>query len=345
MEKYLEKDKLVSVIIPVYNSEKYLTPALDSIRNQTYRNIEIIIIYDKSTDKTEEMLESAAAEDNRICIIKNEKKAGIAFALNLGLDAAKGDYIARMDADDISLPDRFEKQVAFLESHPDVIVCGGAIRKIVNDKLENKAFVYPTDTDNIRAGMLFKNEFAHPAVMFNAKLLKESGMRYDVTCPGEDYNLWIRLSKDYKMANLSDVILHFRSFAESTSNRDIAIAEREITRYQNQLLEIYGIEPSLEHPVYYGAKSKEELERLENLINKFMAYQSKNCSFAQFRGYCEGMYHNTENATGMCINSHSRFFRVFGQLYKDMGWTGRGKDFIFSNAKSLIRRSYRLIRR
>lgn len=345
MEKSLEKDKLVSVIIPAYNSEKYLTPALDSIRNQTYQRLEIIVIYDKSTDATEQILDAAAAEDSRIVIIKNDKKAGIAYALNLGLAAANGEYIARMDSDDISMPDRISKQVAFLESHPDIIMCGGAIQKIVNDKLEKKPFIYPTDSANIRAGMIFKNEFAHPTVMFNAKLLKASGMTYDVTCPGEDYNLWIRLSKDYKMANLPDVVLNFRCFPESTSNKDIAIAEREITRYQNQLLEIYGIEPGLKHPVFYGAHSMDELAQLESYINQFMRMQSKNCSFKQFRGYCEGMYHNTENFAKVKINSHRRFFMAFGDLYKEMGWSGRGADAITSFVKNLPRRIYHLIKR
>ena len=129
---------LVSVIMSVYNGEKYLVQAIDSILNQTYQNFEFIIIDDCSTDNSSHILQEYAKKDSRIKIIKKEKNIGIkGFIenLNLGISIAEGKYIARMDADDISLPERFQKQVTFLENNPEIFMVGAQI-DFINEKNE-----------------------------------------------------------------------------------------------------------------------------------------------------------------------------------------------------------------
>lgn len=120
----IENLPLVSVLMPVYNSEKYIRDAIDSILNQTYRKFELLIIYDSSSDKTEEIVNNYKIKDDRIKVIKNELPGGIIGALNTGFKYSKGDYIARMDSDDISKPDRFECQLEYFETYKNIGLVG-----------------------------------------------------------------------------------------------------------------------------------------------------------------------------------------------------------------------------
>ena len=115
----------ISVVMPAYNAENYIREAIDSILAQTFRDFEFLIIDDGSTDHTVEIIRSYS--DSRIRLYQNERNMGVAATLNRGLDLARGEYIARMDADDISLPERFAKQAAYMDAHPDVAVCGSNI--------------------------------------------------------------------------------------------------------------------------------------------------------------------------------------------------------------------------
>ena len=131
-------NSLVSVIIPVYNVEKYVKEAIKSIQNQTYENLEIIVIYDGSIDDTYNIVEKLAKEDNRIKLYKNEKNLKIVKTLNRALSLANGEYISRMDGDDISAPDRIEKKVKFLEENKEFDLVGCQV-EVVN---ENDTFLY-----------------------------------------------------------------------------------------------------------------------------------------------------------------------------------------------------------
>lgn len=197
----------ISVVMPVYNGEKYLREAIDSILNQTLSDFEFIIINDASTDKTEEIIKSYT--DNRIKYLKNEKNLGVAGTLNKGLDVAKGEYIARMDADDISLPLRFEKQVKFMDKHRNIAVCGGVMEHFGAD--DNKKAYTVLGIDNMRINFLFDSCLFHPTVMMRKSVIENEHYRYDTQFDKvEDFELWTRLVLKYGIDNINQTLLKYR---------------------------------------------------------------------------------------------------------------------------------------
>jgi len=207
---------IISVLMPVYNGEKYLKDSIDSILNQTYKNFEFIIIDDGSTDKTEEIIKSYS--DKRIRFIKNEKNLGIVKSLNLGIDLARGKYIARMDADDISLPERFEKQVEFMENHPEVNVCGSWI-----EYFGARSGVWKTlkSDAKIKVGLLFGSQLAHPTILAKKEVFVSYPYREEYK-DAEDYHLWVLMSKDYTFSNLQEVLLRYRIHEDQISQKYLA---------------------------------------------------------------------------------------------------------------------------
>ena len=159
----------VSVLMPVYNRKEYAPDAVESILRQTYKDFEFIIIDDGSTDGVTDLLREYASKDSRIVLIE-QSNTGYSRALNRGLQAARGELIARMDSDDVSLPGRFERQVEFLRAHPDVVALGGQVTMIDEDGDELAPLPHLTDSKRIEQrllGAIESNEgaLAHPAVM------------------------------------------------------------------------------------------------------------------------------------------------------------------------------------
>jgi glycosyltransferase involved in cell wall biosynthesis len=205
---------LISVIMPVYNAEKYLDKSIQSIINQTYKNFEFIIIDDGSTDNSLIIINQFSNNDQRIIVITRENK-GLVFSLNEGISRAKGKYIARMDADDISILNRFELQVDYLESNNDVIACGGQLTTFSDENSKINKVSYPTSIIQSNARLLFSVSIAHPAAMMKRSVLSEimtdDGYIYDekYKCI-EDYDLWSRLIKYGSFNNLNEVVLKYR---------------------------------------------------------------------------------------------------------------------------------------
>ena len=211
---------LVSVIMSVYNGEKYLVQAIYSILNQTYQNFEFIIIEDCSTDNSLDILEEYAKKDSRIKIIKKEKNIGIkGFIenLNLGISIAKGKYIARMDQDDISLPERFQKQVIFLENNPEISMVGAQI-DFINEKNEIIGEkIGALEHEEIVNKMTSQIQLFHPAIMFR----NHQNIKYRekfIYC--EDYDLYLNLiTQGKKLANINEKLLHYRILESSISRK------------------------------------------------------------------------------------------------------------------------------
>lgn len=201
---------LVSVILPCYNAEKFIEASIASIISQTYSNLEIIAIDDSSTDNTFSILQILSKNDNRIKILHNEKNAGLVFSLNKGIVNAKGKYIARMDADDISLPQRIEKQIKFMEQHTDVALCGSGYLIINSENKETGKISLPSENEEIKAALLFTNAFAHPTVVIRKEILERCGLYEEGLVPAEDYELWIRIAENYKIANIPAYLLKYR---------------------------------------------------------------------------------------------------------------------------------------
>lgn len=207
----------VSVLLSVHDGLPYLEEAVDSILKQTFADFEFLIVDDASTDGTLAYLESL--DDPRISIIKHGIKQGLAKSLNEMTRVAAGRLIARMDADDISEPERLERQVAFLESHPDVGVLGTAATMI--DERGNNLRSYPILTGHlpIKWRALFANPLVHPSVMLRREILLANP--YDESYPNsQDYELWSRLlfEKGIRFANLDERLLRYRLHASSTTS-------------------------------------------------------------------------------------------------------------------------------
>ena len=213
---------LVSVIIPAYNERPdMIIDSINSILNQTYKSIELHIFDDSTKDKTREAIDQFTS-DPRVNIYRFEKRVGFIKSLNLGLETAKGTFIARMDGDDWSFPDRFEKEVAFLQSHQNVMVVGGQMNIMDAEGNITSSRSYPTDGIKFSLFSCIRNPLAHPTIMMRREIV-DKGYRYDETLKmSEDLDLWLRLMNDgYKLANIPDTVLNYRvmdNFLEKRSS-------------------------------------------------------------------------------------------------------------------------------
>ena len=208
----------VSVIMPVYNGEKFVGEAIESILNQTFSDFELIIIDDASTDGTLEVVRKFP--DGRIRIIRNHENIGIARSRNKGLREAQGEYIAVHDSDDISYPERFELQVKFLDNHPEVAAVGSWYVVIDENGEELERVKLWTRDDDIKAVLLKKNQFAHGAMMIRKECLKAvGGYRHIERC--EDYDLCLRLAERYKLANLPRFLYKYRRHPGQAVNDEL----------------------------------------------------------------------------------------------------------------------------
>lgn len=196
---------LVSVILPVYNAERYLKESINSILAQSFSNFEFLIFNDGSSDKSGTII--LEFKDSRIRYFESANNVGYVEHLNHGLKIAKAKYIARMDADDIARPDRLLKQYEFLEKNKEYIVCGTWFNVIG----KNHAVQLPVDNDDIKLRMLSITPFCHPSIMIRTEVLQRNGILYDNEyIPAEDHELWCRLAEYGKFANLQETLLQYR---------------------------------------------------------------------------------------------------------------------------------------
>ncbi len=204
----LNENPKVSVLMAVYNSAKYLKPSIESILNQTFIDFEFIIIDDCSSDNSLSLLESY--QDKRIKIIKNVKNQGLTKNLNKGLKIARGDYVARMDDDDISSLDRLEKQYNFMERNKEVFLCGSL--GYVIDENGKRIGEKNLEIKNIKKRLLFNNQFIHSSLFF------KRGVFYDESFErAQDYEFVLRIASKYKVANLEERLVEWRKRKTSLS--------------------------------------------------------------------------------------------------------------------------------
>ena len=217
----------VSVVIPVYNAERYLEQAIESVSGQSFRELEIIAINDGSTDRSGQILDRLATGDARLRVI-HQANSGIVDSLNRGIALARGHYIARMDGDDVSMRERFMTQVAFLDGHADVVCVGGQCHDVGPHDTLLDYYEFPTGHDDIEQMLLHGHGgvLRHPAVLIRKSALEQVGgyrKQYE-WC--EDLDLWLRLAEIGKLANLPDVVLHYRQHPKSVvrTKRDIQLS-------------------------------------------------------------------------------------------------------------------------
>lgn len=212
-------DPKVSVVMPVYNAEKYLNEAIQSILAQSFTDFEFIIIDDRSTDSSLEIIQKYAHRDPRIVILHNKENLRICHTLNRGLQVTRADLVARMDADDWSFPDRLEHQYNFMTKHPDVVVSGGVVEVCDADLKRVGNRKYPKTDSEIRNKIFRFSPFAHPAVMYRKEpVIKVGGYSHPLV-DAEDYDLYFRLGNEGKFANLGHTLIKYRVNDDSVSNR------------------------------------------------------------------------------------------------------------------------------
>jgi len=205
-------EPLVSVLIPCYNVEKYVEESVNSILNQTYTNLEVIAINDCSTDNTKAKLQQLALMDSRITVIDNQTNLKLIKTLNKGIGLCKGEYIARMDADDISLPTRIEKEVDFLEKNKDHDIVSTQFYAFRSEN-PGKRYLHhsPLLDSELRAYMLFKSGICHPAVLIRKRVFTELCLKFEQEyLHVEDYALWSEAIYKTKIANISEPLLLYR---------------------------------------------------------------------------------------------------------------------------------------
>ena len=199
---------LVSVVISVYNAEQYIREALDSILSQSFAEYEIFLFDDGSSDGTRAILNTYS--DKRLMVHSSSCNLGLATQVNKGLDLARGKYIARMDGDDVAHPDRFLRQIKFLEENPEIGICGTFAERFNYDGVSH-LWKFPTAHEHIQASLLFRGSFCNPSTMMRREVVEMHSLRYDSDFPPcEDYHMWYRLLKVTRGANLTDVLLRYR---------------------------------------------------------------------------------------------------------------------------------------
>jgi glycosyltransferase involved in cell wall biosynthesis len=215
------KSPTVSVIMGIYKEpEEWIRTSINSILDQTFSDFEFIIINDKPDRiENERLLEEYRQKDSRIIALSNEQNLGLIQTLNKGLKIAKGKYFARMDADDISLPARFEKQVEVMEQNPHIIVCGSKFEKFGSDR--DYRFIFPEKSEDIKELLVKQCCIAHPTTMIRKSALTEKNLLYDESAiHAEDYKLWSDLYDSGDFYNIQETLLKYRVSDTQVSSGD-----------------------------------------------------------------------------------------------------------------------------
>ena len=272
----------VTVLMPVYNGEKYLREAIESILKQDFSDFEFLIINDGSTDSSKEIISSYS--DSRICIVDNEKNIGLVSTLNKGLDLALGEYIARMDCDDISVKSRLSVQVRLMDENKDLGASGSFYRLLRKNKKSISDF--PISNDEIKAFMVFNCPIAHPSAIIRNSIIKMHNLKYSseyIHC--EDYNLWSQISEFAQLANTSEVLLSYRVHENQiTGNVKLVSAKnKSLNAIRLRHLKMLGVIPNEEELAIHNlisngekAENEEQLKSAEIWLKKISNINDEN---------------------------------------------------------------------
>ena len=210
---------MVSVVMSAYNSERFIGEAIQSILNQTWKDFELIILDDCSRDDTPKIISEYTKVDRRIKPFSNKVNLGGCLSLDRGMKAAKGKYIAVMDNDDWSYPDRLKKQVDFLEKHPGVGIVGGTMEIMDENGIISAKRQYHRNDTSIRKNIFRYSPFSHPLIMVRRSVLETVGYSNCEFAPADDYEMYFRIGTVSKFANLKDTILKYRVVSNSLTQR------------------------------------------------------------------------------------------------------------------------------
>ncbi len=277
----------VTVLMPVYNAAPFLAEAVQSILRQTFTNFEFLIIDDGSTDESVAVIREF--QDPRIRLLHNGTNLGLVTSLNKGLNLARGEYIARMDADDISRPERLKCQVSFMDANPRVGVCGSWVRLI--STTDNKVRKLPKSSEEIRCWQFHTVGVAHPSVILRRQFFSDHGLLYDPSFRHvEDYELWGRAIQYMEFANIQKVLLDYRISPEQIC---AVHAEEQLATVApirlNRLLEL-GIEPTQSeqqlHEMIVNNSLTPESEYLDRAEQWLLQLESANNAVGKYPSDC-----------------------------------------------------------
>lgn len=246
MEK---SNPLVSIVIPVHNGEKYIKESIDSCLNQTYKNIEIIVVDDKSEDRTLEILKEYG---QKLTVIPVEKQNGLGNVINIGIRASKGKYIARMDADDIMYPTRIEKQIQYLESNPNCVAVGGQIDIIDENSSITGHRDYAIDDRDIKKNRFLFQPFAHPAVTLRKSTVEEIGLYPENMWKVEDVKFFLILSTKGEFHNLEDTVLKYRMTFKTESQSKMLDHFKKTNEIRKWAIKELNIKPTFREYVIWN---------------------------------------------------------------------------------------------
>ncbi|WP_051291354.1 glycosyltransferase family 2 protein [Pedobacter glucosidilyticus] len=241
----------ITVFMAVYNGERYLQEAIDSILHQTFKNFELLIINDGSTDNSENII--LQNKDPRIRLINNPKNQGLVITRNIGLQEAKGKYIAILDSDDIALPQRLEIQYNFMESHQDIAICGSKALQFNHLKEEVLIDVH---TDYLAERLIFGNVFVNSSIILRREAALQVG-GYQNYSLGEDYDLALRISESYPIANLNEILVKYRIHQHNitlTENKALTQEELKIIKalYLRCSIDVSEREIAIHHAILHN---------------------------------------------------------------------------------------------
>lgn len=246
-----------------YNAAPYITSAIQSVLDQSLCDFELLIVNDGSTDKTVEIIKNFC--DPRIRLIENDRNRGLGFTRNVALKEAKGEFLAILDSDDIANPYRLEKQLAYLDKHPDVAIVGGSAHIIdINGNKTGDTIIPPNNSDRMRAILLFTNTFVHSTATMRTAVFREIGGYPDHTV-AQDYGLFVRIAQKHKVENLPEYLVDYRMHDSNITLRkknSIRQELKEILSYQLNLL-------SIDHEDIYTATILDPIQQSTHSIDRY----------------------------------------------------------------------------
>ena len=250
----IDKKPLISIVLPCYNSQDYIENCINSITEQDWNNYELIIIDDGSSDNTNNIIKKYS--NIKLRYVKNNTNKGIVHSLNKGISMAKGEYIARIDSDDLMHKNRLSKQVNYLEEYPEIALVGSW--QFIIDKLGKVIGLkqYPVQHEEIKLLLPFENPFSHPSIMIRSNIIKTIGYNEKYTnC--EDYNLWEKIVSKNITANIPECLTYYRSHPLNNCKEYIRLQKQSALELQSTMMNKYGLNPTIEELVLHGAISSD----------------------------------------------------------------------------------------
>lgn len=308
------KKPLVTVLLPVYNNEQ-INVCIDSVLNQTYTDFELLIIDNASTDKTTDVIKSY--NDKRIKLIINDKNIGPTGSLNKGINLIDTKYIARIDADDLMLPERLQKQVEFMETNPEYGIVGSWTKHIdENGNLSPINKLCITD-EGIRAYMMIQSPFYHPAVMLRTSVLKDNNLNYNLDIRvAVEYELWNKILKYSKGSNLPEVLTYYRISSNSLTNKNAKLKVIEYLKVRENVCLDHNETQVLKSLEYEKKDNKSLIDcfRIFNYLNNYLKRFKSNKDYESIKSCVYSRIFET--LTKENSNSNSRIIEKVLGLYR-----------------------------